>query len=181
MKNLRPVIFICLLSAVLSCALSCSNTSTGPTHQYDFPAPIDSVATDISLYVYSDIYGAFAGSEKLFSQNGLAPVIRIILDTVEMATEGNITIDIDETDPYTDPPRYFIYAEAEGFYSELYYCAKGETINVDLDAIPELANSITGVIFWAPAHAADEYYANDTLVITGPGNLSLQTMTDNLV
>jgi len=178
MNNLKILMLICLLGALVYFALSCSN-STGPDAQHDFPAPIDSVATDITLYVYSDIYDVFICDTKLSASKGMAPVVRIILDTIEMDAEGPITINIEETDPYTDPPRYFIYAEADGFYTELYYCTKGETITVDLDAVPELENSITGVLFFVPAHGRDEYYAVDTVILTGPDNICLMTMTDS--
>ncbi|MCP4704328.1 MAG: hypothetical protein GY865_06940 [candidate division Zixibacteria bacterium] len=178
MKNLKILTLICLLGAILYFAISCDNT-TGPDPQYDFPDPIDSVATEITLYVYSDIYDVFiCGTEKTSLTNDFSPLVRILLDSVEMATEGEITIDIEEADPYTDPPKYFIYAEADGFYTELYYCNKGGSITVDLDAIPELENSITGVLFYAPANSRDEYYAGDTIVLTGP-NKSLITMTDS--
>ena len=176
MKNLKILTLISLLGATVYLALSCSN-STGPGHRYDFPDPIDSVATDITLYVYSDIYDVFVCGTELSASKGMSPVVRIILDTIEMATEGDITIDIEEADPYTDPPKYFIYAEADGFYTELYYCSKGETITVDLDAVAELENSITGVLFYVPAYERDEYYSIDTVVLTGP-NISLMTMTD---
>lgn len=173
MKNIKILILISLLSAALCFALSCTK-STSPSNTYDFPDPIDSVATDITLYVYSDIYDVFISGAKLSPSKSMAPVLRTILDTIEMATEGAITIDIEET----NPPKYFIYAEADGFYTELYFCSKGESITVDLDAVPELANSITGVLFYVPAHQRDEYYAGDTVVLTGPES-SLITMTDS--
>ncbi len=177
MKNPKSLVFVLLFGVMTCFVLSCDN-STSPDENHDFPAPIDSVATNISLYVYSDIYGAFDAPRPSVAAD-FAPVVRIILDTIEMATEGPITVDIEETDPYTDPPQYFIYAEADGFYTELYYCSKGGEINVDLDAVASLANSITGVIFRAPVDARDMYYANDTIVLTGPNDISLLTMTDD--
>ncbi len=177
MKKLKILTFISLLSAVLCFALSCSN-STGPSNKYDFPDPIDSVATDITLYVYSDIYDVFISGAKLSPSKVMAPVVRIILDTIEMTTEGEITIDINEINPYTDPPKYFIYAEADGFYTELYYCSKGETITVDLDAVPEVANSITGVLFYVPAHDKDEYFATHYVNLTDSAGFSIYTTTD---
>ncbi len=176
MKNLKILVLICLLCVAAYIVISCDN-SAGPEPQYDFPDPIDSVATDITLYVYSDIYDVFICGTKPAVSNDLSPSVRIILDTILMETEGDTTIDIVEANPYTDPPKYFIYAEADGFYTDLYFCSKGGTITVDLDAVPELANSITGVLFNVPAYGRDEYYASDTVVLTGPDR-SLMTMTD---
>jgi len=177
MKNQKILALICLMSVTLGFALSCSN-STGPSNQYDFPDPIDSVATDITLYVYSDIYVVFCDT-KLSVLKGMSPVARIILDTISNVSEGNITIDIDETDPYTDPPKYFIYAEADGFYTELYYCNKGGTITVDLDAIPEVASSITGVLFYVPAYGRDEYFSGSEINLSDSAGFSTSVTTDS--
>lgn len=107
----------------------------------------DRVATDITLKVYS---------------NGLG----ILLETIGLTVEGPITIDIDEADPYHDD--YYIYAFAHGFYTELYDCHKGETINIDLDPVESEPNSMTGVIFGLQIFFADCYYAEDTVDVTGP-------------
>ncbi len=160
MKTNGYLLLILLLILFLSIVMSCSN-STGPEENHSFPAAIDSVATDITLYVYSDGWGN-------------------ILDTIEMATEDTIRIDIYEENPYGDPAQYYIYAEADGFYTELYRCEKNDTIRVDLDAVPQVANSVTGVIFEQQIYFADCYFAEKDIALTLLGGTSISGTTDSL-
>ncbi len=146
-----------LIIAALIC-ISCDN-STGPEETHEFPAAISAVATDITLYVYSDGWGT-------------------ALDTVEMTTEGPVTLDIEEEIPYHDPPRYFSYAKADGFYAEIYTSQKGETITIDLDSVPQVANSITGVIFEQQIYFAPCYFAEKDIAISVPGGGSIAGTTD---
>lgn len=172
MKTLYYSLFVLTLIIVISIVFSCSN-STGPDDSHDFPAAIDSVATDITLYVYS--FGGEIKGEKTSSiTNAFAPWPEIIPDTLEMATEGSILIDYEAHDTH------FIYAEANGFYTELYHCSKGETITVDLDAVPEVPSSVTGVIFENPGFPPDNYFAEEDIVITVPGGGSITGTTDSL-
>ncbi|HHI03784.1 MAG TPA: hypothetical protein ENL22_09720 [candidate division Zixibacteria bacterium] len=160
MKTENNLLFVLLLVVSLSIILSCSN-STGPGDTHEFPDAIDSVATGIALYVYSDGWG-------------------IILDTLEMDTEDTITIDIYEENPYSNPAQYYIYAKADGFYTELYRCTKGDTIRVDLDAVPQISNSITGVIFEQQVYFADCYFAEKDIALSIPGGASISGTTDSL-
>jgi len=91
-----------------------------------------------------------------------------------MAIEGSIVIDIE------DQASYFIYAEANGFYTELYYCLNGEAIDVDLDAVPDLPNSVTGVIFKSLGFPSDSYYAEKDIVLTVLGGSSIYGTSDSL-
>lgn len=149
---------ICLCVILLSIFLSCDN-STGPGNSHIFPDPVDSVATDIMLTVYSNGWGT-------------------LLDTIIMATEGTIVIDIEEQNPYFDPPQYYIYAVTDGFYTEIYKCQKGDTISVDLDAVPQVSNSLTGVIFAVQPFFADCYFADQPIAVSVPGGTSITTKTD---
>lgn len=151
---------VSLLILFVSIILSCDN-STGPKDTHKFPSAIDSVATNITLYVYSDGWGN-------------------ILDTIEMNTEDTIRIDIYEENPYTNPAHYFIYALADGFYTEIYSCTKGDTIRVDLDAVPEVPNSVTGVIFEQQTYFSDCYFADKDIAISLPGGNSITGTTDSL-
>ncbi|HQK18195.1 MAG TPA: carboxypeptidase-like regulatory domain-containing protein, partial [Polyangiaceae bacterium] len=121
-------------------------------------APVPGVATDITLKVYSNGWGE-------------------LLDTLTLATEGSIVIDIDEQNPYSDPPSYDIYATAKGYYTELYHCNKGESIDVDLDAVPNEPNALAGVIFAQQSYFADCYFDNATVNLIDPtgGSRTLQT------
>ncbi len=164
------IVFLLILSLII--ILSCSN-STGPENTHEFPAAIDSVATDITLYVYADANIIASGKRSSISEIH-APIAVIALDTLELATEGSITIDIEN---YSS---YFIYAEANGFYTELHYCLKGETIDVDLDAVPAVPNSITGVIFENPGFPPDRYYDDLEIALTAAGGGSIFGTTDSL-
>lgn len=127
------------------------------------PGPVDpepGVATDIRLTIYSDGWG----NE---------------LDATVIPTEGQVVIDVYEEEPYTDPPAYYIYARADGYYTELYTCARGDTIDVDLDAVPDRTNTVTGVIFATQSFFADWYFANKTINVTGPGSAETTITTDD--
>ncbi len=172
MKTTGYSLLILLLILFLSIVISCSN-STGPEENHSFPAAIDSVATDITLYVCAR-YG-FVQSEKRSSTAAIqSPIPIIAIDTLEMVIEGSILID------YEDYTSYFIYAMADGFYTELYYCQKGEIITVDLDAVPQVPNSITGVIFENPGFPPDRYHDDLDIVITDVGGHSIFGKTDSL-
>jgi hypothetical protein len=121
--------------------------------------PVDAVATSIQLSIYSDGWGE-------------------LLDSMEVETEGPVVIDVEETDPYSDPPEYYIYAHADGFYTELYHCSKGDTIDVDLDAVPELEGAFTGVIFATQSFFSDSYFSGRDIEVTGPGGISTTIRTD---
>jgi len=159
MKARHYSLFVILLIVSLSIVLSCSN-STGPNDDHEFPAPIDSIATDITLYVYSNGWGN-------------------ILDTLEMDTEDTIRIDIYEANPYSDPAQYYIYGKADGFYTEFYHCTKGDTIRVDLDAVPQVSNSVTGVIFEQQSYFTDCYFAGKDIALSVPGGVSISGTTDS--
>jgi hypothetical protein len=122
--------------------------------------PEPGVATDIELTIFSDGWG----SE---------------LDATVIPTEGSVVIDVYEQAPYSDPPAYYIYARANTFYTELYTCTRGNAIDVDLDAVPPLANTITGVIFATQGFFADGYFANKTIRVTGPDDGEVTVTTDD--
>lgn len=146
------------LIIVVLFSLSCGK-STGPNDQHLFPPPAEGVATNITLEVHSNGWG-------------------IILDSLELAAEGDIVIDIPEDNPFTDPPLYYIYATASNYYTEIYTCQKGDTITVDLDSIPQVANSITGTIFDQPPFFAGCYLINHQIHLTNRG-VSYVASTDD--
>jgi len=157
MKTRNYSLLVLLLILSISIILSCSN-STGPEDTNEFPAAIDSVATDITLYINSVGFG-------------IAP------DTLDMNTEDTITIN------YFGGGSYFIYARANGFYTELYYCSNGETITIDLDAVPQVLNSVTGVIFeeeMAYFDLQDSYLSEADIVLSVVGGRSISGTTDSL-
>ncbi len=121
--------------------------------------PQPGVAQNIELSIYSDGWGT-------------------LLQTQTIPTEAAVTIDVPEANPYTDPPLYYIYAKADGYYTELYSCTKGGSIDVDLDAVPEGSDAIAGVIFAVQGYFADSYFANETIQLTGP-NVNTTVTTDS--
>jgi len=172
MKGKHYLLFFLGLILTSAIFLSCDN-STGPEDEHSFPDAIDSVATDITLYVWG--VGVYVKGEKSSTATDvLDPLPETILDTLEMVTEGSILID------YEDQASYYIYAKANGFYTELYYCEDGEIITVDLDAVPDVPNSITGVIFENPGFPPNRYHDSLDIVITNVSGKSIFGKTDSL-
>jgi hypothetical protein len=117
------------------------------------------VAENITLTVYSDGWGTELG-------------------TVPLAVEGSAVISFEEAQPYSDPAQYYIYAKAQGFYTKLYSCAKGDTIQVDLDAVPVRDNAVAGAIFGTQSYFAPSTLADTTLELVGPG-IAAELVTDS--
>ena len=82
---------------------------------------------------------------------------KLLLDKITMAGEGEITISVEGAS------RYSIYALREGYYTELYYCQKGETIDVDLDMI--IPDKFNGVIFMSDVFVEDCYLENTNVKV----------------
>ncbi len=137
-------------SSSSSTSTSSSSTSSGTGGTITPIEPEEGVAQDITLSVYSDGWGTLLG-------------------TIEMDSEGPVVIDVEDPEPYGSTPEFYIYATADGFYTELYDANYGDTINVDLDAVPEAPDAIAGVIFARQGYFADFYFAGETLQLVGPG------------
>lgn len=104
-------------------------------------SPEEGVATDLTITAHSDGWGT-------------------LLSTEGMDTEGDLLCDWPEDEPYNDPPNYYVYASADGFFTEVYLCTQGDTIGVDLDAVGDRPDAVAGSIFatqsfFAPAVVAD--------------------------
>lgn len=137
----------------------CSN-STGPGGDPVLLSPVDAVATDIKLYIYSNGHGD-------------------IIDSMDLTKEGEAVIDVDEEDPYIGAPtNYYVYALADNYYTELYLCDKGETINVDLDSIPHRAFAIAATLITKQIYFHDSYIANTNIEIEFSNGRSFHTTTD---
>ncbi len=65
-----------------------------------------------------------------------------------------------------------------GFAVELYSCLKGQSIDVDLDAVPQEPNAMTGVMFAQQSYFADCYFSNESVNLVGPGGDSWVIETD---
>ena len=156
------ILLLLILSAATLLMLSSCDNSTGPKDSHQFPAAIDSVAMDIRLIVYS--YGTGA-----------------VLDTLFLKTECDLTVDVEDENPLFDPPQYYIYATCPGFYTELYHCQRGETVTFDLDAVPDVPNSITGAIFAQQPLFDNCYFGDKDITLTeSGGTLSISGNTDSL-
>jgi hypothetical protein len=127
---------------------------------YDPVIPAEGVATQITLEIYGDGDG-------------------VLRETRTLDTEGPVVVEIDADQPFTEAPSYYIYARAQGYYSELYYVAWGDTIDVDLDAVPELDDTLAGVVFEGDDFAAHQYYANQPVQVRGPGGEEVTVNTDD--
>lgn len=118
--------------------LSCSPSAPYVEPDHTFPSPLDGVATNISLEVR-----AFYGSH--------------ILDTLFLQAEGETTVHADTSGMWGSMDLE-IYARAEGFYTELYFCQNDSSIIVDLDRVPQATDAMTGVIIGTQGWGQDHYF-----------------------
>ena len=95
---------------------------------------------------------------------------KALLDKITMAGQGEITISVEGAS------HYYIYALREGYYTELYYCHKSETIDVDLDRI--VPGRFNGVIFISDLVVEDRYLENSDVKVMAGGTVVAQFRTD---
>lgn len=150
---------VALVACVLLLFIGCGN-DRDPVSPVISTDPVPGNATNIKLSVHSDGWGT-------------------LLDTFTVASEGAVVIDINEANPFSDPPRYYVYAETDNYYTELYNCLKGDTITVDLDSVRAVPLSIAGVVFSEQVYFTDCYYRDRVLSLSGPGNFHKTITTDN--
>ena len=136
-----------------------ADTDADTDLEYTPLAPQAGMATDITLEIYSDGWGN-------------------LLDTWTLATEGPVVVEVEEAHPYGSPAPYYLYAKAAGFYTELYHCVKGDTVDIDLDAVPEHDSAIAGTIFGQQYYFADHYLANHPITVKGPSGARAEIVTD---
>ncbi|MGC9314993.1 MAG: hypothetical protein ACP5G4_05095, partial [bacterium] len=128
---------------------------------------LDSVARDIELKIYSDGWGW-------------------ILDSCILSTEKDTSFNIYEEMPYwPSNPRYYIYARAEGFYTEIYDAHdnvyRDSLVSIDLDPIPPLANSVALLFIGKQGYFADHYVLPDNPVNLYQDSVFIRsTLTDSM-
>jgi hypothetical protein len=153
---------IFLIAPALLCFLivsGCSD-SIGPGDDPLLLSPVEAVAKDITLYIYSNGWGN-------------------IIDSMELESEGEVVIDVYEENPYGGgSPDYYIYALADNYYTEIHLCDKGETIDVDLDSIPQGANAIAATLIVQQVYFLDYYIANTVIQIEFSDGRTFLTTTD---
>lgn len=159
MKSCMAIFISAIVLLSFGLFFACGD-STGPDDQHIFPDPIDSVAQDISLNIYS----VFSGS---------------LLEINFLNTEGQAVIDVADTGVAIGIGLN-IYAYAEGFYSKVYTCDNGDTLDIDLDAVPDVPNSITGVIYEASSMSSFCYCADQAISIIRTDGYGFVTTTDSL-
>lgn len=147
------------LFAIILVTLAVAGCKARSLH-YDPVSPAEGVATQITLEIYGDGDG-------------------MLRETRILDTEGPVVVEVDADLPFAEAPSYYIYARAEGFYTELYYAVWGDTIDVDLDAVPDLPDALAGVIFEGDEYVAHQYYANREVVVEGPGGEEATLTTDD--
>jgi hypothetical protein len=153
----RTLLWLAPLLGVLTAGCT---TVTEPDMQHaTVLEPVQAVAADITLKIYSDGWGN-------------------LLETRSLATEGPVTLDVAETDPYSDPPQYYAYASAPGFFTELFACTKGETIDVDLDAVPDGSSGVAGTMFATQSFFAPSYLDGQLVEVQGPNGWQATFTTD---
>ena len=154
------LIFISLFLLFVSGLFLACGDSTGPDDKHNFPDPVDSVVQDISL----DVYSVFSGE---------------LLDEIQLSTEGETIIDVPDTGLAVDMGLN-IYAHVAGFYSEIYTCNDGDTLDIDLDAVPDVPYSLAGMIYEASGMSGFCYCANQTVNIIRTDGYGFSTTTDSL-
>ncbi len=118
---------------------------------------LNDIATDLSLTVYSNGWGT-------------------LLANLTMGTEGTITLDVPEEDPYNgDTPSYFIYETAVGFFTEFTFAQFGDTITVDLD--PIMPAQVNGHIFMAQTYFGPTALANTTVTVSHANGTAIGCFT----
>lgn len=150
---------VTLLNFIVATTLVVGGCKARSLH-YDPVSPAEGVAAQITLEIYGDGDG-------------------MLRETRTLDSEGPVVVEVDADLPFTEAPSYYIYARADGFYTELYYAVWGDTIGVDLDAVPELPDALAGVIFEGDEFAAHQYYANQAVVVEGPGGEEATLTTDD--
>jgi hypothetical protein len=158
MKSPIKYFIAILIIACLNIFIACDK-STNPDDRYAFPDPIDSVANNITLKIHSCV------NESL-------------LATVMLETEGITTIDVPDTGTIV-ALGLNIFAEADGFYTKTYIRDDDDTLTVDLDAVPQAPNSITGVVFSVHSPSYSCYYDNQDITVTTSYGFYHVTKTDN--
>jgi len=112
---------------------------------------LDDVATGISLAVYSNGWGN-------------------LIDTLTMDSEGTITLQVPEENPYNgETPSYFIYETANGFFTKYAYAQFGDTIMVDLDPVMPY-NLINGNIFIVQYYFGPTTLSNTAITVIDSNN-----------
>jgi len=157
--RMRTLMGVWVLVLVLATAMAMAGCKARSLH-YEPVVPVEGVATEITLEIYGDGDG-------------------LLRETRTVGTEGAVVVEVDADLPFTEAPSYYVYARADGFYTELYYADWGGTIDVDLDAVPDLDDALTGVIFEGDDLAAHHYYANGSLVVQGPDGEEATLTTDD--
>lgn len=144
--RLAPAGLVALCAATIALLGACGSRSLGEPPVTPEPA----VATDITVEIWSDGYGT-------------------LVETRTLAAEGPMPVDPVETNPYSEPPQYYVFARAPGFFTELYLATWGDVVDVDLDAVPDLPAGVAGVVFHGDPFFAPCYYASERLGFTRPG------------
>ncbi len=148
-----------LLFASLFLLLAGQDQCPPPPLTYTPLEPEEGVAENITVEVYSDGWGN-------------------LLQTSVLRTEGGFLCDVPEETPYYDPPQYYIYAFADGFYTEIYYCTKGEKVLIDLDAVGDHPGGLTGAFFAAQSFFSDHPLGDTTIDVTYEDGRSTTVTTD---
>ena len=152
-KNLISILALVVLMFI---AVGCDDDRSGSVSGVPEPVPGD--ATRILLTVYP------VGT-------GEAP------QEITIRSEGDVYIDMGDSVIATS---YYIYAETDNrYYTKLYYCDKGGTITVDLDSVAGPLRTMAGTIFAKQSFWSDCCYANKTMTLHGPYNLTKTITTDD--
>ncbi len=97
--------------------------------------------------------------------------------TVQGMGPQNIAPPLDEPNPYSTG--YVVMAQAEGYYTRLFPCDYGDTVDVQLDAVPALSRALTGVVIYTSYFSPPYYDANATLQAVSPNGTTTRLTTDD--
>jgi len=141
-------------------ATGCTTTTEEEERDAVLVQAVEGTAENITVEVYSDGWGD-------------------LLETFTLATEGPLTLDIYEEEPYSSPAEYYAFARAPGFFTELYHCTQGQSIDVDLDAVGDGSSAVAGTIFARQSFFSDRYVADQLIEVSGPEGFQTTFTTDS--
>ena len=124
-------------------------------------------------YVKGDLADVATGISLEVRSNGWGT----LLDTLTMDTEGTITLNVPEDNPYDGTtPSYFIYETADGFFTNVAYAVFGDTITVDLDPVMP-NNLINGRIFIVQNYFGPTALSNTAITVTDTNGATIGCFT----
>lgn len=121
--------------------------------------PLRPLAAPVLLSIYSDGWGT-------------------LLERWAVPVDVPVAIEIEEAEPYFDPPQYYAYAHQDGCYTELLCFTNSTTEVFHLNTVTNAPLTMTGVIFAQQGFFRDCCLTNHVLSVTNWSGPLPDVMTD---